>query len=54
VRDDKKESPIVCTENCSIGDLGHCGRTEYDYLRHCEKLFYNGKEQRFKQLIKEE
>ena len=28
-----------CKESCIIGDMSHCGRTEIEYLGHCEKLF---------------
>ena len=35
-----------CSEQCAIGDEGHCGRTEYEYLHHCERLNNSGKQQR--------
>jgi len=35
-----------CSEKCAIGDKGHCERTEYEYLHHCEKLNNSSKEQR--------
>jgi len=37
-----------CLLKCCLGDEGHCGRTEYEYLHHCEKLNNDGKEQRAK------
>lgn len=35
-----------CYENCALGDEGHCGRTEFEYLHHCKKLNNEGKAQR--------
>jgi hypothetical protein len=28
-----------CTEQCALGDLGHCGRTDRERQSHCEKRF---------------
>ena len=33
-------------KECFYGFEGHCGRTEWEYYTHCEKLFWNKKNQR--------
>ncbi len=37
-----------CKEPCAIGDEGHCERTEYEYMIHCEKRWHANKQQRGK------
>jgi hypothetical protein len=35
-----------CTEDCCLGNLGHCGRTGWEWWSHCEKRFNEGRLQR--------